>query len=357
MQCQASVLSIEAVYDVLMAITVDTALTKSMCVDSVGSNIWDYIMTHSYETAPIPLQPLLMSMVAEQRSDTYICESMLNTTRKRISEATQPWFTAQFASTEALGNSVDYLLKFAGDKDAGRCLDFSRNPHTTVLIPTPVDYFRVCGNTNICKLKCKAEFETMQELLDQRSAYGTNLNYTATMSSESNIFLSAQYAPMKILALMQLRDCNGICSTVGDKSRDICVAVAGLLDLSIAVQKYCIPAQFGSGVYIQQAHSWAVRADKAHVKTVVKMAFADKGVGDMLVILRDNSAPWDSTLATGEFVTLHKRHFPQHDEMLLDVRSMKFDTIASIPSAKVATEKGRAIADMLVIQGNLRLLV
>jgi hypothetical protein len=41
------------------------------------------------------------------------------------------------------GNTLDYLMSFSGDTSAGQCLDFVSNPYTAVLIPEPVDYFKV----------------------------------------------------------------------------------------------------------------------------------------------------------------------------------------------------------------------
>ncbi len=71
----------------------------------------------------------------------------------------QPWFDAQFATTQAMANSIDYLLSFVSNKgEAGRCTDFESNPYATVLIPEPMDYFSACSGTSMCEAKCRSEY-------------------------------------------------------------------------------------------------------------------------------------------------------------------------------------------------------
>jgi len=212
MQCRAVPLAVEGLYDMFLGVTVDAYITRLICVDGLGSNVFTQIMSGAYSQAPLAMQPMLMSYIQSNTDTSFICQSMLTQTKRSITNSMQPWFSAQFASSESLGSLIDYLAKLFGDEEAGMCLDFTVNPHITVLIPTPVDYFRACARTTLCKTKCGVEFAAFQraKLLNEQSSLTSTLLNTAVV--ESKIFTDADqmdwFVPMNILAVVELSDCS-----------------------------------------------------------------------------------------------------------------------------------------------------
>jgi hypothetical protein len=101
-QCTSGVFWLEGLYDFMLAVTVDAALTKKICVDSAGHDFHSYIMDYGYSWAPLPMQPVFMSWYQQRTDSDVVCKSMLDRTKSNMRNSMQPWFTVQFESAEAL---------------------------------------------------------------------------------------------------------------------------------------------------------------------------------------------------------------------------------------------------------------
>lgn len=260
-QCRAIPQLIEGLYDLLLSITVDAYMARIMCVNGVGSNLYQQIMAVAYEQAPLVMQPMLMSYIQQNTETDFICRSMLQQTQTAMSRSMQPWFETQFRSTEALASLVDHIARMWGDEKAGMCLDFNVNPHLVTLIPHPVDYFRACANTKLCESKCQSEydaFNTARQLYSQQSLTSTVTNNVVAESKMFRGDVSADsFVPMNILDLIQLSDCTNICN-VDENSPSNCVAIVGVptFEEEVTIRKYCVPHQMNMAVFEQKIQRW-----------------------------------------------------------------------------------------------------
>ena len=125
-QCEAVPIAIQGVYDMAMSLMVDVPFAKCICVDAAahGSNFERYAMDNCYYFAPTHLKPALLGLIENARTGSASsvresCTAMVEFAKQGMSDSMQPWFDAQFKSTQALASSVDYLLSFVSS-DAGR---------------------------------------------------------------------------------------------------------------------------------------------------------------------------------------------------------------------------------------------
>ena len=105
-----------------------------------GKNFERYMTQNCYFFAPDHLKPLMLALLENGIrgfGQTSSCMAMVNFAKAGLSDSMQPWFDAQFASTQALANSIDYLLSFVSEKgEAGRYYYYPL-PRTLDLHPPP----------------------------------------------------------------------------------------------------------------------------------------------------------------------------------------------------------------------------
>jgi hypothetical protein len=125
-QCEASPIAIQGVYDMAMSLMVDIPFAKCMCVDAAvkGANFRRYAMDNCYYFAPTHLKPTILGLIenagtGSTQSVRESCIAMVEFAKSGIISSMQPWFDAQFKSTQAMASSIDYLLSFVSS-DAGR---------------------------------------------------------------------------------------------------------------------------------------------------------------------------------------------------------------------------------------------
>jgi hypothetical protein len=124
-QCEITPVAVQGVYDLVLSMLVDVPFTKCVCVDSRGANFQRYMVDNCYFFAPDHLKPLMLGLIDNAVRDGGVqtsCLAMVNFAKLSMSESMQPWFDAQFAATQALANSIDYLLSFVSTNkgEAGR---------------------------------------------------------------------------------------------------------------------------------------------------------------------------------------------------------------------------------------------
>lgn len=125
-QCEASPIAAQGVYDLALSLMVDVPFAKCMCVDAAarGSNFERYAMANCYYFAPTHLKPTILGLIENAATGSAAsvresCIAMAQFAKDGMTNSMQPWFDAQFKSTQALASSLDYLLSFVSS-DAGR---------------------------------------------------------------------------------------------------------------------------------------------------------------------------------------------------------------------------------------------
>ena len=82
------------------------------------------------------------------------CELIIQHTSDRLSASMQPFFDKMHETALHMGSSLDYLLRIGTQSTASSddlCTNFHTNPYVVAIIPEPVDYFRACGLTSVCR--------------------------------------------------------------------------------------------------------------------------------------------------------------------------------------------------------------
>jgi hypothetical protein len=54
------------------------------------------------------------------------------------------------------------------------------NPYVVAIVPEPVDYFRACGLTSVCRSRCRAEIQAFEDA----NANPTRISQTFTVSGD-----------------------------------------------------------------------------------------------------------------------------------------------------------------------------
>jgi hypothetical protein len=130
-QCEASPIAVQGMYDLVMSMLVDVPISKCMCVDAAerGTNFVRYAMDNCYYFAPMHLKPTVLGLIENAQSGSSAsvresCIAMVEFAKQGVRNSMQPWFDAQFKSTQAMASSLDYVLSFISD-EAGRWVFFS----------------------------------------------------------------------------------------------------------------------------------------------------------------------------------------------------------------------------------------
>lgn len=262
-----------------------------------GSNFARYAKEMCLPQAPLQTRSTIRAMIDSQdlRVTASACKLITNHTIKRMQGSFQPFFDGMYASSENVGSALDYLLRVGTMKDSMQdlCTNYQTNPFVVAIIPEPVDYFRACGMTSVCRSRCRAEIEEF-ELVNENPSI---VKAPYTVRSESPFFLDldeGSVTPMTIVALTEVTDCEYICGqrpiaeAAGlPENGDRCVSIAGTVgDSDLTIMSYCIPSTPGVGVWRSQA--WTVPGTLKIMNDVVDIKFADFQRGEVVVMLRDD---------------------------------------------------------------------
>ena len=229
-----------------MAITffVDIPLMDCICIKSKGSVLSQYVTEKCWPDAPDLMKPMLNTLITLEASE--ICPTMVTMTQLRFKEALDEFFALLEAGTRELSSVMDSFVQgnFKGD-----CNNFVDNPYVLTLIPQPVDYFRVCGKTDVCRYRCLSEMQAFEarniEMPSQE---------TITENVKSLFFNSMDddtYMPLKPLAMIELHNCTypcGYVETIGTYS-DRCILLGGENGNGmLEIISFCVPVQLGANV-------------------------------------------------------------------------------------------------------------
>lgn len=138
---------------------VDIPTAKCICKDSQGSNFARYATDKCFANAPDQIKPTIRAMIdiaqnqQENLKVTAACDLIIKYTTTRMEQSMQPFFDKQYKSAENMGSALDYLLRIGTQKNAAEdlCTNYQTNPFVVAIIPEPVDYFRICGKTSLCR--------------------------------------------------------------------------------------------------------------------------------------------------------------------------------------------------------------
>lgn len=166
-------------------------MVKCMCKDSAGSNFISYVLDRCYPEAPDQLKGVILATVQEQSTRGGICQSFLAYTTDKLQNSLEPFFSELYLASDGVGDSVDYLLRVGGSNfglyQSGSamedtCSNYQTNPFVVAIIPEPVDYFRPCGYTSTCRMRCKAELQAFESAANSVGSKPVTRT-TATVSS------------------------------------------------------------------------------------------------------------------------------------------------------------------------------
>ena len=151
--CFAGVKSTIATLDLLSIFMVDLPLIVCVCRETSGNNQVSWILNHC--DSPDGLKLLLRKLI----DDPNTCTSLVEQTNANLTGVYDNTLGELFAGTMSVGSILDSLLAAIDGSKAGQCDNFDTNPYVVTLIPQPVDYWRVCGTTDLCKLRFQQQIE------------------------------------------------------------------------------------------------------------------------------------------------------------------------------------------------------
>ena len=262
--CFAGVKAGTATLDLVSVFLVDVPVMACICQQGEGRNPTDWIVHHC--ESPDGLRPMLRTIM--DRRDQ--CPAALQRTTDSLTGVFDDVFGEMFAGTTYVGSVLDSLLTWIDPGKAGNCDNYESNPFVVTLIPEPADYWRVCGTTAFCRLKCQQQIEAF-EMLQPPTARSS----TSSQVVESLLFPSINqdtYNPFPssgIVALTEMADCNSLCQEPDDR----CLLVAGFRG-GLQVSMYCVPSSIARGV--SRAESWESPGISGHCTDI---QFVSAGVG------------------------------------------------------------------------------
>ena len=237
--CFAGVKNSVAMLDLLSVFTVDLPLIVCVCRLAAGNNQADWIL-HNCES-PDGLKPLLRTLIDSPDS----CADLVAQTNANLTGVFNDTFAELFAGTTYVSSLLDSMLVAVDGTNAGQCDNFDSNPYVVTLIPEPADYWRVCGNTDFCKLRCQQQMDAFYAV-QPRSIRST----TSTQTVQSLFFPTLNtdaYNPLSSVdALSELDSCAGLCP----HSEDRCFLITGFVGTRglLRVAQYCVPSALAQGV-------------------------------------------------------------------------------------------------------------
>lgn len=242
--CFAGVKATTATLDLVSVFLVDVPVMACACTQGIGHNSGSWILNNC--ESPDGLRPLLRTLIDGQDQ----CGAMLQHTTKNLTGVFDDVFGELFAGTTYVGSIMDSFIAAIDPGKAGNCDNYDSNPYVVTLIPEPADYWRVCGTTSFCKLRCQQQIGAFEMMKPPTSSARSS---TSSKTVESLLFPSINedtYNPFYssgIAALTEMSDCyyTKICLNL----RDRCLILAGFVgNGKIRVSTYCIPSAVSQGV-------------------------------------------------------------------------------------------------------------
>jgi hypothetical protein len=245
--CFAGVKSTTATLDLVSIFMVDLPVIVCICKQTAGENPASWIVKHC--EAPDGLKPRLRRVMDSPDA----CAAMMATTNANLTGVFDDVFGELFTGTSSVGSVLDSFVAAVDPEKAGQCDNFETNPYVVTLIPEPADYWRVCGSTDFCRLRCQQQIEAFEKVRPGNSVRST----TTTQTVQSLLFPSLNadaYNPFTaggVVALTELSSCAALCLDAEDR----CFLMAGFVGAGkLSIAQYCVPSALARGV--SKAGSW-----------------------------------------------------------------------------------------------------
>jgi hypothetical protein len=245
--CFAGVKSTTATLDLVSVFMVDLPVIVCICKQTSGENPASWIAGHC--DAPDGLKPRLRRIMDSPDS----CAAMMATSKSNLTGVFDDVFGELFAGTSSVGSVLDSFVAAVDPEKAGQCDNYETNPYVVTLIPEPADYWRVCGSTDFCRLRCQQQMEAFEKVRP-----GTAVRSTTTTQIVQSLFFPSlnadSYNPFTaggVVALTELEKCTMLCVDADDR----CFLMAGFVGKGrLSVSQYCVPSALSRGV--SKAGSW-----------------------------------------------------------------------------------------------------
>ena len=250
-----------------------------------------------FQQAPLRYKPVISEVSkrgAEQISG--MCKSMTGYVNFAHSHALDEIIRGSQQLAEHIEPLFDYVrvLLFADtDSDWNQCSNSFSNPFVMTLMPFPIDYWRQCGSTPTCRLRCKDLFQAFEVSLENTQYLGTR-TIRETVAYEKPFFTNAQIeaglnqAPFQILGMIEHLQCQFLCQgdlglttgtgtgttqSTGTSSQmtSRCFSVAGISNAELVIAFYCTSRQLALGTF--EIDRWTVADSKEWIDSVLKVSF------------------------------------------------------------------------------------
>lgn len=272
--CQASALFQKGVLSVAMVFFVDVPTLACLCQQASTVDFRENAARHCWEPAPEHMRGLLRAIIADATWPDEICLGMYEVATANLESSFSGFVDAAYRAIDHIEDATASVLHTA--TDAQPChLQFATNPHVVSIVPDPVDYWRICGSTTTCRMKCRADFEAFEALRDGRHLQpGAGSVSTGTVDVESQFFADEDVvagrslAPFSVMDMVELADCSVVCNEgSAAHTSDRCISIAGIAEQAtpqvVQVADYCVPAAMDVPVF--QHALWTVAGSEAWV--------------------------------------------------------------------------------------------
>ena len=152
-----------ATYKLANLFTVDAMLYRCLCVQpSTDVEYLTFVRGNCMALVPSSLKAKMLAMLRSQDelSDVVAqqCDAYAQEIEDRALTMFDAWTTDSTQAASALGSVLSDMLM---NSDAG-CTSRVNSPYSVAMTPLPLDHFRVCGTTSMCKLRCAKALEVFE---------------------------------------------------------------------------------------------------------------------------------------------------------------------------------------------------
>ena len=278
--CLAGVEMSNGMMQTFASVTVELPFVICVCKRSVGHDFSTFVRDVCVaETAP-SIKPMAIAMLAfehdiihtgaVQNRDfmQYMCANTFNEFDSKLHGLFDAWAEQHLRAGEATMSMLDYIGVLMG-RESEDCVSLDTNPSVSVIIPMPLDYFRICGVTNACKSFCSVYQTQLDAELGMHFNGGIypEIKFQAPIESpmfDRTLAMGNVDPYVRLVAFMELKqghaDCP--CATV---SAD-CVSFVGIPYGSfgdptdhLVVRSFCIPSGLEERVY--KVREWKISED------------------------------------------------------------------------------------------------
>lgn len=254
---------------------------KCMCQMPGGVVLQERAARECLSRAPLAFRPVIAEVI-RRGADQFrgMCVEMVGVADDALLHAPDALFSVAFDVAADVQDALDYLVA-AVDGTGASCTDFYSNPYVMVLMPYPLDYFRSCGETETCRLRCADLFAAF-EASKARSETGRSKTVQETMLverpflTEDDILNRRHLQPFQVLGMIEHTSCD-----CGGR----CFSVAGVdAAEQLAVALYCVPRTAGVGM--REVSRWAVEGSAAWTALLLDVKFLHLRQADGLLAVR-----------------------------------------------------------------------